>query len=172
MKGLTVLTTGPSETMALGQLIAQLLKPGDTINLVGELGAGKTVLVKGVASGLGIDPTTVTSPTFALIHEYTGSIPLYHFDAYRLQRPEEWEDLGSEEYFRGSGISVVEWGNLVEAYLPPEYLEIEINRVEVPGDERRIQLRATGRRFDSVIGELGKELQHADLGDRYCGGNR
>jgi len=168
MKALTVLTQGPSETLALGRRIARWLKPGDTVNLVGELGVGKTVLAKGIAAGLGIDPATVTSPTFSLIHEYTGSMPLFHFDAYRLQRLEEWEDLGYEEYFRGNGVSVVEWGDLVEVYLPTEYLEIEISTAAIPGDKRRFELRAVGCRFDSVIRGLGKELDNAGLGDRYC----
>ncbi|NMB11749.1 MAG: tRNA (adenosine(37)-N6)-threonylcarbamoyltransferase complex ATPase subunit type 1 TsaE [Firmicutes bacterium] len=172
MKALTVLTQGPSETLALGRRIARWLKPGDTVNLVGELGVGKTVLAKGIAAGLGIDPATVTSPTFSLIHEYTGSMPLFHFDAYRLQRLEEWEDLGYEEYFRGNGVSVVEWGDLVEVYLPTEYLEIEINRETVPGDKRAIQIKAVGCRFDPVVRELGRELEHAGLGDRYSYGNR
>lgn len=172
MKVLSIYTQGPNETLALGQRIAKWLRPGDTVNLIGELGAGKTVLVKGIAAGLGIDPATVTSPTFSLIHEYTGSMSLFHFDAYRLQRPEEWEDLGYEEYFRGNGISVVEWGDLVEAYLPTEYLEIEINRVTMSGDRREIQIRAVGHRFDPVLKELGRELEHADLGDRYSYGNR
>lgn len=170
MKAVMVCSKEPGETLALGQMLAGMLKSGDTVNLIGDLGVGKTVLVKGIAAGLGIDPSTVTSPTFALIHEYTGSVPLYHFDAYRLKRPEEWEDLGYEEYLRGQGISVVEWGDLVEIYLPPEHLEIEIERVAEM--KRQIWLRAIGHRFELVIDELRRELSHAGLGDRYCYGNR
>jgi tRNA threonylcarbamoyladenosine biosynthesis protein TsaE len=170
MKAVMVCSEGPDETLALGEMLAKWLRPGDTVNLVGDLGVGKTVLVKGIATGLGIDPATVTSPTFALIHEYTGSVPLYHFDAYRLKRPEEWEDLGYEEYLRGQGISVVEWGDLVQVYLPPQHLEIEIKRVTET--KRQIWFRAVGQHFDLAIDELGRELSHAGLGDRYCYGNR
>ncbi|NLY30494.1 MAG: tRNA (adenosine(37)-N6)-threonylcarbamoyltransferase complex ATPase subunit type 1 TsaE [Firmicutes bacterium] len=129
-------------------------------------------MVKGIASGFGIDPASVTSPTFALIHEYTGDVPLFHFDAYRLKQPEEWENLGYEEYLRRSGISVVEWGGLVEPYLPSEYLEVQIEREEAQENGRTIEFRPIGRRFHQVIQELGKELQHADFSYRYCDNDR
>jgi len=172
MKSLIVSTYSPEETLALGRMLARWLEPGDAINLVGDLGAGKTVLVKGIASGLGIDPALVTSPTFALIHEYTGDVPVFHFDAYRLKHPEEWENLGYEEYLRGSGISVVEWGDLVEPYLPSEYLEVQIKREEAQRDGRIVEFRPMGQRFQRVIQELGKELQHADFSYRYCDNDR
>ena len=172
MKALIVSTNSPEETLVLGRMLARWLEPGDTINLVGDLGAGKTVLVKGIASGFGIDPASVTSPTFALIHEYTGDVPLFHFDAYRLKQPEEWENLGYEEYLRGSGISVVEWGGLVEPYLPSEYLEVQIEREEAQENGRTIEFRPIGRRFHQVIQELGKELQHAHFSYRYCDNDR
>ncbi|NLA59139.1 MAG: tRNA (adenosine(37)-N6)-threonylcarbamoyltransferase complex ATPase subunit type 1 TsaE [Firmicutes bacterium] len=172
MKSLIVSTYSPEETLALGRMLARWLEPGDAINLVGDLGAGKTVLVKGIASGLGIDPALVTSPTFSLIHEYTGDVPVFHFDAYRLKHPEEWENLGYEEYLRGSGISVVEWGDLVEPYLPSEYLEVQIKREEAQRDGRIVEFRPMGQRFQRVIQELGKELQHADFSYRYCDNDR
>jgi tRNA threonylcarbamoyladenosine biosynthesis protein TsaE len=171
MKSLIVSTSSPEETLALGRLLARWLRPGDTLNLTGDLGAGKTVLVKGIAAGLGIDPAGVTSPTFALIHEYTGDVPLYHFDAYRLRQPEEWENLGYEEYLRGSGISVVEWGDLVEPYLPAQHLEVQIERDTVHETGRSIEFKAFGQRFQQVVQELGKELQHAHFSYRYCCGN-
>ncbi|HHV94296.1 MAG TPA: tRNA (adenosine(37)-N6)-threonylcarbamoyltransferase complex ATPase subunit type 1 TsaE [Firmicutes bacterium] len=167
MKALIVSTSSPEETMDLGRRLARWLSPGDTVNLVGDLGAGKTVFVKGMAAGLGIDPARVTSPTFALIHEYTGDVPLFHFDTYRLKHPEEWENLGYEEYLRGSGISVVEWGDLVEPYLPSEYLQVKIERDGTQENKRTVEFRPIGRRFQDVIQELGKELQHADTGYRY-----
>lgn len=167
MNSLTVRSKSPKETHSLGQMLSGWLEPGDVINLVGELGAGKTVLVKGIATGLDIDDTMVTSPTFSLINEYTARVPLYHFDAYRIERPEEWEDLGYEEYFRGNGISVVEWGNLVEDYLPPEYLRIVIEKQAMAEDHRGISLTAVGDRFGALIGRLQEEMEHAGLGDRY-----
>ncbi|NLJ84817.1 MAG: tRNA (adenosine(37)-N6)-threonylcarbamoyltransferase complex ATPase subunit type 1 TsaE [Firmicutes bacterium] len=172
MRSLTVWSNGPGETQALGCILSQWLSGGDVISLVGDLGAGKTIFVKGIAAGLGINDSVVTSPTFSLIHEYTGRVPLYHFDAYRLERQEEWEDLGYEEYFRGSGISVVEWGNLVADYFPKEYLQVELKRESVPDDRRQITFTPVGDRYRQLLRQLEKEVEHADFGDRYIHGHR
>ena len=108
---LLIQSQNPEQTLAIGKAVGEVLRPGDFINLNGTLGAGKTLLVKGIAEGQGIDPEDVTSPTFALINEYHGRYSLYHFDIYRLDRPEELEDIGYEDYFFGTGICLVEWGD-------------------------------------------------------------
>lgn len=109
--------------MRLAAKLAIYLRPGDVITLEGELGAGKTIFTKGLASGLGVKEM-VTSPTFTIIKEYAGELPLYHMDAYRLEHSEE--DLGFLEYFNGEGVSVVEWAQFIEEYLPVERLNIKI----------------------------------------------
>lgn len=111
------------ETMRIGEKLAVLLRPGSVVTLSGQLGAGKTTFVKGIAAGLGVK-RMVTSPTFTIIKEYAGELPLYHMDAYRLEHSEE--DIGFLEYFEGDGISVIEWATFIEDYLPEEHLDIEI----------------------------------------------
>ncbi len=115
-------------TIALGNRIARAAKPGAVWALVGGLGAGKTHFTKGVAQGLGID-AAVTSPTFTLIHEYTGGrLPLYHFDFYRLDTAEEALDLGLDEYLDGAGLTIIEWADKFPALLPPraEWFHFEL----------------------------------------------
>lgn len=113
-----VITNSPAETRRLGEKLGKLLAPGDLIALTGELGAGKTLLVQGIAAGMGIE-ATVTSPTFLIIKEYPGKIPLYHMDAYRLAGPEELLALGYEEYFFGQGVTVIEWADWSSTSFPP-----------------------------------------------------
>jgi len=110
----------PSETLAFGREIAGRLRPGAIIALTGDLGAGKTQFVKGLAAGLNF-PGEVTSPTFTLIHEYIGGrLPIYHFDFYRLESEEEAVQLGLEEYFNGDGICVIEWAAKFPDFIPPD----------------------------------------------------
>lgn len=132
-------TTSPAETLALGRRLAAHLRPGDVLALYGDLGAGKTHLVKGLCAGLGLDPDRVASPTFGLIHEYDGDPPVYHFDAYRLERPAEFAALGPDEYFDGEGVCVVEWPERVEAFLPSETLRLRLTHL---GPTRRRIARA------------------------------
>ncbi len=128
------------ETMAVGDILGRLLIPGSVLALYGELGSGKTHLVKGIARALGIAPEEVSSPTFTLIHEYAGAqMPLYHMDLYRLKHPEEFSELGYEEYFYGPGITVIEWPERVEDFLPPHTLRLEL--VHCGGDCRLIRLK-------------------------------
>jgi tRNA threonylcarbamoyladenosine biosynthesis protein TsaE len=131
-----------AETAAFGRELAAAAKPGTVIALIGELGTGKTTLTKAIARGLGITEN-ITSPTFAIIKEYTGGkMPLYHFDVYRVGGPEDMYNLGFEEYFYGNGLSVVEWADLVEELLPPgttvirlEYGQNEGERLATYGAE-------------------------------------
>lgn len=141
----------PQATTALGTALAQVLEPGDVISLEGDLGAGKTQFVKGIGIGFGIDPDQITSPTFTLINQYEGKFPIYHFDVYRIE-PQELEDLGYEEYFYGSGICLVEWGNIVRDYLPEKYLQIMINKTA--DDQREFTFTAFGERYQRLISEL------------------
>ncbi len=131
-------TAAPAETLALGARLAAALQPGDVVALYGDLGAGKTHLVKGLAVGLGLSADEVASPTFVLVHEYPTDPPLYHFDAYRTERPEEFTRLGFEEYAEGDGICVVEWPERIAGLLPPRTLRLRLTVLE--GDRRRIEV--------------------------------
>ncbi|MFB5067631.1 MAG: tRNA (adenosine(37)-N6)-threonylcarbamoyltransferase complex ATPase subunit type 1 TsaE [Candidatus Wallacebacter cryptica] len=146
----------PQATQALGETTARLLQPGDVISLEGDLGAGKTQFVKGVGIGLGIDETLITSPTFTLINQYDGRLPVYHFDVYRIE-PHELEDIGYDEYFYGSGVCLIEWGNTVQEYLPLEYLQIEIRKTAE--DQREFIFTAHGQRYEQLISELKVVVQ-------------
>ena len=142
-------THSEEETKRLAVRLALLLKPGDVITLEGELGVGKTMFTKGIAEGLGIT-RMVTSPTFTIVKEYEGDLPLYHMDAYRLEYSEE--DIGFSEYFSGDGISVVEWAQFIEDFLPSERLNIEINYVD---DHSRVVIfKPQGSYFKRIIVEL------------------
>ncbi|MCX7668017.1 MAG: tRNA (adenosine(37)-N6)-threonylcarbamoyltransferase complex ATPase subunit type 1 TsaE [Atribacterota bacterium] len=133
-------TCSEAETPNIAENLVGSLSLPALVLLQGELGAGKTVFVKGMARGLGIDPEEVRSPTFALIHEYLqGKIPLYHMDFYRL---DEWEDvvnLGFEEYLDREGVVVVEWGDKFLSFLTPPFWVVEIQVVAL--EERNIILK-------------------------------
>lgn len=128
-------TDSPEETQALGTTLAQHLTLGDVIALYGDLGAGKTQLVKGICQGLGHTSIEVHSPTFTLVNEYETDLgPVYHFDAYRVEREEEFFDIGYEDYFFGDGICLVEWADRVEGLMPAGCLRL---RLEHDGTSRR-----------------------------------
>jgi tRNA threonylcarbamoyladenosine biosynthesis protein TsaE len=119
-QGLTLELASEEDTVRLGQAIADLVQPGDVIGLVGPLGAGKTRLARAIAEALGADPMAISSPTFVLIHEYEGRMPIYHFDAYRLKDLSAFEELGAADYWGGGGVCLVEWADRVRALLPTE----------------------------------------------------
>jgi len=132
MRDYKIHSSSEEETIRIGERLAILLRPGSVVTLSGQLGAGKTTLVKGIAAGLGVKQM-VTSPTFTIIKEYEGELPLYHMDAYRLEHSEE--DIGFSEYFSGEGISVVEWATFIEEYVPDQHLNIDIRYED---DHRRM----------------------------------
>ena len=143
---------GLEETKEFGIKIGQLLKPGDILCLNGDLGAGKTTLTKSIGLGLGVEDY-ITSPTFALINEYDGRIPVYHFDVYRLENVEDLYDLGFDEYFYGHGVSIIEWADKIEALLPKERIVLDIEK-GIDLDSRIISLRGYGSRYLEVLEEL------------------
>ena len=120
-----VVTLGPEETEAVGHDLAAALGPGSVAALFGELGSGKTTFVRGVCRGLEVEDE-VTSPTFTLIHEYRGRLPVYHVDLYRIERPDEALQLGIEEYFDGPGVCLIEWADRIAAWLPDGCLEVHL----------------------------------------------
>lgn len=115
------------QTETFGKVLGKVAEPGDVITLEGPLGAGKTALTQAIARGLGVSPHIyVTSPTFSLLHEYLGRIPLYHMDLYRLSGVDEIESLGFAEYFYSNGLTVIEWPERLENLMPTERLHIEL----------------------------------------------
>ncbi|MBI2472363.1 MAG: tRNA (adenosine(37)-N6)-threonylcarbamoyltransferase complex ATPase subunit type 1 TsaE [Planctomycetes bacterium] len=153
-KKLTFKSTSSEETIRFGERLGKLLAPGHVVALVGELGAGKTTMVKGIVRGLGvIDKRAVKSPTFALVHRYEGRIPIYHFDAYRFINTQEMLYIGSDEMIYGNGVSIIEWADKVPECLPEEYLKITL--IAVSENERTIEMCGYGGRYDKILNSLG-----------------
>lgn len=143
-----MVSNSAEETNLIGERLASLLEAGDVLTLEGDLGAGKTTFTKGIAKGLGVK-RTVNSPTFTIVKEYEGRLPLYHMDVYRLEDSDE--DIGFDEYFNGNGVSVVEWAQFIEEYLPTDRLDI---RIKYNGDSRILEFLSNGSHFESIINEL------------------
>ena len=123
----TLKTENPEETQILGEKLGKTLKQGDVIALVGDLGAGKTCMTQGIARGVGIAPDeVVNSPSYILINEYNGAIPIYHIDLYRLENSEEIAELGLSEYIEGNGICIIEWAERMADSLPDTCIKIHI----------------------------------------------
>lgn len=151
------------DTDRLGRLLAVACEPNLVIGLVGPLGAGKTRLVRATAIALGAAPHSVNSPTFVLIQEYAGQIPVFHFDTYRLPNPQAFADLGAEEYFSAGGVCFVEWADRVRNQLPRDHLRIEI---EVTGStSRQFRVTACGPGSDRVLARLKSQTAGASCND-------
>jgi tRNA threonylcarbamoyladenosine biosynthesis protein TsaE len=156
----------PDDTRAIGRAVASLLRAGDVVALGGELGAGKTTFVQGAAAALGVSEP-VLSPTFTLVREYRGSLPIYHLDVYRLNRLQDVLDLGFEEMTDAGGVTFVEWGDAIEALLPESHLEVALRTPEQIGgnEERWITVDAEGptwterwERLESVLEPWAEEV--------------
>ncbi len=149
-RALTVVSNSPQETSILGTSLAPVLIPGDVVTLSGDLGAGKTTFVQGVASALGVT-APVTSPTFVIIHHYEGRFPVVHMDVYRLDYIQQVLDLGFEELLQPDAVLLVEWGEAVAPLLPRRYLDVEIRRTDDGDDEREFAFRAVGREWERKL---------------------
>ncbi|MEW6663140.1 MAG: tRNA (adenosine(37)-N6)-threonylcarbamoyltransferase complex ATPase subunit type 1 TsaE [Bacillota bacterium] len=142
----------PEDMQRLGQGLGTLLRPGDVVCLAGPLGAGKTTLAQGIAAGLQINEQ-VTSPTFTIVHTFQGRLPFNHVDAYRLEHPGAAEDIGLEEFLGGPGVTVIEWAENIQSYLPPEYLQVDIEVIH-GGHGRAVTFRPVGQSITPLIKEL------------------
>lgn len=145
------LINSEQETETLAHRIAEKLEPSDVLTLEGDLGAGKTTFTKSIAKGLGIS-RNVNSPTFTILKQYEGRIPLNHLDVYRLADSDE--DLGWDELFYGDAVSIIEWAHLIKEDLPPERLAIQIERLE--NDKRKFLFTPFGERYEELCEELFK----------------
>ena len=146
-------------TEALGQLLGSLAADGDVYCLTGDLGAGKTLLSRGIAAGLGADVAEVNSPTFAIMNVYGGRLEMRHFDLYRIKDEDELNNTGFGEYCGGDGVTVVEWGELFIDELPEEYLHITI---EIAGAGRKVIFNPHGARYEKLCKEVE---EHAGTGN-------
>ena len=140
---LDVISRAPDETRKVGAALAELLSPGDVVSLTGDLGAGKTAFVQGAARALGVQEP-VTSPTFVLVRQYRGDVPVHHVDVYRLDRVQEVLDLGFEDLLDPSGVVFVEWGDAIDALLPDDHLRVELT---TDNDARRLSFAGRGSRW-------------------------
>jgi len=133
-----VTSHGEADTFSFGRTLAAGLRAGDIVLLRGDLGAGKTVLARGIAVGLGVPAEEVRSPTFTLVNPYQGRLPVYHLDLYRIERAADLDELGLEEIFGGDGVAIVEWGERLGAWRPPNCMEVSI--ADLGGSERALEV--------------------------------
>jgi len=153
---LQLVSHNPEQTQDLGVHLGKLANAGDVFLLTGNLGSGKTCLTQGIARGLGIKEYT-SSPSFIIIREHHGSIPLYHMDFYRLDYIEEITDLGLEEYFYGNGVCVVEWAKKGINILPKNHLLIDLSYISYT--VRSLSIEAEGNRYSQLLQSLCKDLK-------------
>jgi tRNA threonylcarbamoyladenosine biosynthesis protein TsaE len=122
-------TRSAAETVELGRALAERLKPGDVVAFFGELGSGKTTMIKGIAAGLGVTET-VRSPSFVVVTEYRGRVPVYHVDLYRLEPGGSFEDIGLDDYLAGDGVCLVEWAERADGFIPKSAIRVRLAAVE------------------------------------------
>lgn len=161
MSSLTFIANDESETARFGELMGSVCVPNLVVGLVGDLGAGKTRLVRAITGELGVPSELVNSPTFVLIHEYPGRLPVFHFDTYRLRDEDEFLELGAEELFDAGGVCLIEWADRVQEILPTDRLWITLT---VTGPEsRQFEIRSNGSLSDRVLVELQSRIESAGL---------
>lgn len=153
MGGWTIVTTSPRQSQNLGRNLGNLVQGGEIIGLVGEFGAGKTCFVRGFAKGIEVGADAwVRSPTFTLINEYSGRLPVFHIDLYRVGKQTELDNLNLREYLYGDGVSLIEWFEYLPAHEVDEYLELRI--AHLGGNRRELTFVAHGRRYGRLLEEL------------------
>jgi tRNA threonylcarbamoyladenosine biosynthesis protein TsaE len=152
MKTQKFISNSPEETVNFGESLAKSFKGGDIVCFFGDLGSGKTTLIKGIAKGLKIGHAKVNSPTFVLMNVYHGRLPLFHFDLYRLDNVEGISSIGYDEFLYDDGVSVIEWADRLGTLLPEEYLRVDLKHKK--NDQRTIQLSAQGSRYQRLVAKM------------------
>jgi len=153
LEKVVVQTKSSAETIRIGKSIGSRLLPGDVVALVGELGAGKTQFIKGMAMGVGVGkPTYISSPSFTLINEYPGRIPFYHIDLFRLGWEKDAEELGLDDYFQGEGVTAIEWADKIPSLLPKEMLLIHI--AYTGKNTRSLEITGKGTRYLNLVDQI------------------
>jgi tRNA threonylcarbamoyladenosine biosynthesis protein TsaE len=170
MHFLTLNSHSPEQTQLLGRYLGKLARTADVFLLIGELGTGKTCLVQGIARGLDVKEYAF-SPSFVILREYHGRLPLYHIDFYRLNSIEEIADLGLQDYFYGDGVCVIEWAEKGLQAVPHDSLLISIQYVPVSQTARSIHLKPQGKRYNELVerlkteGEFWPKMENSKQGD-------
>ncbi|MCJ7605890.1 MAG: tRNA (adenosine(37)-N6)-threonylcarbamoyltransferase complex ATPase subunit type 1 TsaE [Dehalococcoidales bacterium] len=154
MQTCDILSSSPAATTAFGHRMGAVLEPGSVIALTGELGCGKTLLTRGICAGLGVPLRQVNSPTFVLVNEYRGRLPVFHLDVYRLNSEADVVDIGILDYLSrtGSGVMIVEWAEKIAGVLPDDRLNIEITTLSAR--RRSLNFSTNGERFATLMKEL------------------
>lgn len=158
MVDLDIISTSAERTRRIGFALGELVHGGDVVLMTGGLGVGKTCLAQGIAAGLGVDDC-VSSPSFVLLREYQGRLPLYHADFYRLDDIEEMASLGLDDYLYGDGVCVVEWADKGLSVLTEQHLLIEMEHLGPA--KRKLSFRPTGRRYDDLVSDLRARVRAA-----------
>lgn len=162
MKEFLFRSPGEKCSLLLGRSIGELLQPGDILGLWGELAAGKTLLARGIARGLGVGPEVrITSPTFTIINEYSGRVRLHHLDLYRLSGPDDFDTLPWEESIFGNGVAVIEWPDRLGKLLPAERWDIKFSICDE--ESREMLIRGRGRKNRARMAEWVKKLEEVQL---------
>lgn len=157
MEKIEIISNSPNNTLKIAKTIASKLKKGDTIVLTGELGSGKTKFTEGFLSYFNMQDE-ISSPTFNIVNEYTSNnINIYHFDVYRLENSDEFYAIGGDEYFE-KGISIIEWGEIIEDALPNEYLKIVFHKDNNDENKRILSIYSIGNRYISIINKLKEDF--------------
>jgi len=156
MQSLTFNSQSPDQTQLLGSYLGKLAQKADVLLLTGELGTGKTCLVQGIARGLNVQEYAF-SPSFVILRQYHGRLPLYHIDFYRLDSLDEIVGLGLEDYFYGDGVCVIEWAEKGQQLLPPDNLLLSMKYVAGPPTARSIRLKPRGERYNQLLKQLRGE---------------
>jgi tRNA threonylcarbamoyladenosine biosynthesis protein TsaE len=152
ISSLDLILSSPGETASFGCAMGRLLRGGDVLALIGELGAGKTALVRGIVAGLGVPAALVTSPTFSIVHEYQARLPVIHIDLYRLQKLEDMESIGLSDYLTDDVAVAIEWADRFPQLLPEDRLEIRLaHRTRTT---RRARVEARGSRSRSLLARI------------------
>lgn len=151
-----IITNSAQETLLLGKKLGQCLSAGDIVALEGELGTGKTVLIQGICRGLKVIDE-VSSPSYVLINEYSGKLPVYHFDVYRLKNLNEMQDLGYEEYFKSEGVTLIEWAEKIESLIIGDYLKIKL-KYHSGEAQRLISFIPFGKKIDKLLERLAQDV--------------
>lgn len=157
----SVVSKSPEVTRRIGELLGELLKPGDTVCLYGDLGAGKTNFSFGIAQGLAVEADYVPSPTFTFVNEYRGRIPFYHIDLYRLTDPGELDGIGFAEYIESDGATVIEWAERADDELPADRLSVYLSYLSP--ESRELGFLAEGGRYEDVLARLTAKLAEFSL---------
>ena len=150
------ISNSPGATLELGKKIGGRIAAGSIIALVGELGSGKTLLTRGVGEGLGVPPRQMSSPTFVLVNEYHGRLPVFHLDLYRLDNIDQEYEIGIIDYFSRaeSGVMIIEWAEKMLSILPPDILKVELDILSQR--KRMIRFSSTGDKFNTIFKGIRK----------------